>query len=132
MPPIAITRAGSSRRQQAPLLGRADADPDAGLEVDRLVADLELGAAREQRVDLLLGVVLLRVDRVVLEVRREVHHREPERRHAEAGAHAPEPAPENGLEILEALDRVVSQSLSSLSTRPRPVRQAYPSGGSTP
>src|SRR5215207_6011440 len=47
-------------------------------------------------------VMILR--RIVGEVRRQLDHRDPERAHAEAGAHAPESAAEYRLEILEPLD----------------------------
>ncbi|HEU4701171.1 MAG TPA: hypothetical protein VFS37_01720 [Conexibacter sp.] len=92
---------------------RGDAHGVVGVERMPLAGDLDLAAAAQCQEHLLLPVSRVVVRRVVLEVRRHVDDRHPERRHAELRAHALERPAVRALHLVDALDREVRHEPAS-------------------
>ena len=77
-----------------------------GVEREALALDLDLAAAAQGHVDLLLAVLLVVVLGVVLVVGRHVDDLHAERFDAELGPGALEAAAEDGLHLVDSLHRV--------------------------
>ena len=99
------------------LLARADARERARAQLVLLAAGLQRRGALDHDVDLFLGVVGVVVLGVLVRVRREVEHLEPERLHSEPVPHELHRAAEGGVELVERLHRHVSHRVLPLVAR---------------
>jgi len=95
------------------LAGDAGTDPGdvVGVEWEALSLDLDLAAAAEGHVDLLLAVLLVVVHGVVVVVGRHVDDLHPERFDPELGPGPLEGSPEDGLHLVDPLHRVSAHLL---------------------
>ena len=95
----------------------ADAGDVVGVEREALAFDLDLAAAAQRQVDLLLAVLAVVVLGVAVEVGRQVDHLHAERLDPELGPGALEGAAVDGLHVVDLLHRVSAHRFSSWLVR---------------